>query len=222
MEKRKVLLLEDNILFAQSIEDFLEEKNFIVDIATDGEKALQKSYFQSYDIYLLDINVPEINGIEFLKMLRKSGDERPTIFMTSYQDTNTLKKGYESGCDDYMKKPIDLEELFYRMITLLKKQKNLNCTVKLSENYQYNFKERVIYHKNKPLKLPLKVINLLELLLENNTQIVTKEQIIYKLWSISDAHSDGSIRVYINKLKNIIGKEKIENIKGIGYKLTIN
>ena len=221
-KKRKVLLLEDNTLFAESVQDYLEEKGFIVDIVLDGEKALQQSYFESYDIYLLDVNVPEINGVEFLKMLRRSGDNTPTIFITSHQDIDTLRKGYESGCDDYMKKPIDLEELLYRINVLLKKRKNSNHITRLGDNCFYNFKERTIYCDNKPIKLPLKVINLLELFLENSSQVVTKEQIVYRLWSASDSYSDGSIRVYINKLKKILGKDKIENIKGIGYKLTIN
>ncbi len=221
-KKRKVLLLEDNALFAESVQDYLEEKNFIVDIVADGEKALQQSYFKSYDVYLLDVNVPEINGVDFLKMLRKSGDSTPTIFITSHQDIETLKQGYESGCDDYMKKPIDLEELLYRMNVLLKKNKSLSYIVRLNNKCIYNFKERVIYRDKKPINLPLKVINLLELFLENSSQVVTKEQIIYRLWSVSDSYSDGAIRVYVNKLKKIVGKDKIKNIKGIGYKLTIN
>jgi len=221
-KKRKVLLLEDNALFAESVQDYLEENDFIVDIVKDGENALQQSYFESYDIYLLDVNVPEINGVDFLKMLRRSGDNTPTIFITSHQDIDTLRKGYESGCDDYMKKPIDLEELLYRINVLLKKRKNTNHIVKLNDNCFYNFKERTIYRDNEPVKLPLKVVNLLELFLENSSQVVTKEQIVYRLWSASEGHSDGSIRVYVNKLKNILGKDKIENIKGIGYKLTNN
>ncbi len=221
-KKRKVLLLEDNSLFAESVQDFLEENGFVVDVVADGDSALQKSFFESYDIYLLDINVPEINGVEFLKMLRRGGDERPTIFITSHQDLETLKKGYESGCDDYMKKPIDLEELLYRMNVLLKKRKNISHIVKLNEECYYDFKERGIFCNSQMIKMPLKVIKLLELLIENSSQIVTKEQIVYRLWSASESYSDGSIRVYVNKLKNILGKDKIENIKGVGYKLTIN
>ncbi len=219
---RKVLLLEDNILFAESVQDYLEEQGFLVDIVGDGEKALQQSYLVNYDIYLLDINVPEVNGIDFLKMIRSSGDNRASIFITSYQDRETLKVGYETGCDDYMKKPIDLEELLYRINVLLSRRKSTSAKVKLNEKCYYDFKQRAIFCDKKIVKLPLKVIQLLELFLENRSQIVTKEQIIYKLWSASDEYSDGSIRVYINKLKKILGKDKIINLKGIGYKLTNN
>jgi len=218
----KTLLLEDNALFAETLKDFLEEKGFEIDIVSNGEEAINKSYYNNYDIYLLDINVPGINGVDFLKMIRRSGDERPTIFITSHQDIETLKKGYESGCDDYMKKPIDLEELLYRIQVLLGKRKVIKTTVFLSKNSFYDYKQRILFVENKPQKLPLKTIKLLELFLENEGQIVTKEQIINRLWSSAHEYSEGSIRVYINKLKKILKDNSIENIKGIGYKLTIN
>ena len=220
-KKWKTLLLEDNTLFAETLKDFLEDEGFEVDIVSDGEEAINKSYYNNYDIYLLDINVPGINGVEFLKMIRRSGDERPTIFITSHQDIDTLKKGYESGCDDYMKKPIDLEELLYRMQVLLGKRRVVKTTVALNENSYYDYKQRIVVVDGKHIKLPLKTIKLLELFLENEGQIVTKEQIINRLWSSANEYSEGSIRVYINKLKKILEKEAIENIKGIGYKLTI-
>ncbi len=222
MKKRwKTLLLEDNRLFAETLKDFLEDKGFDIDIVSDGEEAISKSYYNNYDIYLLDINVPRINGVEFLKMLRRSGDERPTIFITSHQDIETLKMGYESGCDDYMKKPIDLEELLYRIEVLLGKRRAVKTTAILGKNSFYDYKQRVVMVDGKPKKLPLKTIKLLELFLENKGQVVTKEQIINHLWSSANEYSEGSIRVYVNKLKKILNKDAIENIKGIGYKLTI-
>jgi DNA-binding response OmpR family regulator len=217
-KNRKVLLLEDNLLFAQTLQEYLEDQNFVVEIALDGEDALQKSYYANYDIYLLDVKVPKVNGMDFLKMIRESGDERPVIFITSYQDLETLKKGYMLGCDDYMKKPIDLEELLYRIEALLKNKNRLSKKIKLNDRYHYDFEQRTIFQDDIAIKIHMKNILLLELFLENRSKVVTKEQIIRKLWSSSDEHSDGSIRVYVNKLKNIIGKKSIENIKGIGYK----
>ncbi|MFK5881253.1 MAG: response regulator transcription factor [Sulfurospirillum sp.] len=219
-KKKKVLLLEDNLLFAQTLQEYLEDKNFIVDISIDGEEALQKSYYTNYDLYLLDVKVPKINGMDFLKMLRESGDERPAMFITSYQDLETLKKGYMLGCDDYMKKPIDLEELSYRIEVLLKSRNKLNTKMRLNDKYYYDFKQRTIFCDDIAIKVSMKAILLLEIFLENRSKVVTKEQIVQKLWSSSDEYSDGSIRVYVNKLKSIIGKKSIENIKGIGYKLT--
>ena len=217
--RKKVLLLEDNFLFAQTLQEFLQDEGLFVDIAKDGEEALQKSYHTNYDLYLLDVKVPKINGMEFLKMLRDSGDGKPAMFITSYQDLETLKKGYMLGCDDYMKKPIDLEELLYRTEALLKNRKKPRTKVRLNDKYYYDSEQMAIFYGDTSIKISLKVILLLELLLENKSKVITKELIVQKLWSSSDEHSDGSIRVYISKLKNILGKDSIENIKGIGYKL---
>jgi len=221
MLKRKILLLEDDELFAESLQDYLEEKEFLVDIAVDGEDALNKAYYNNYDIYLLDVNVPLVNGIDFLKLIRSGSDEKPAIFITSHTDKDTLIKGYKSGCDDYMRKPIDLEELYYRIKVLLKKSNHIS-TYKLNSNCFYSTEKRELVCNGKKVKLAIKVLKLLELLLENRSKVVTKEQIIYKLWSVHETYSEGSIRVYINKLKKILGNEKIENIKGLGYKLTIS
>jgi len=219
MLKRKILLLEDDKLFSETLQEYLEEKGFVVEIAYDGEEALNKTYYNNYDIYLLDINVPEVNGLDFLKLIRSSADEKPAIFITSHTDKETLIDGYKSGCDDYMRKPIDLEELYYRIKVLLKKS-NHQLIFKLNDECIYDMDKREVICNEKRVNLSVKVINLLELFLENRGKVVTKEQIISRLWSINETYSDGSIRVYINKLKKILGKEKIKNIKGIGYKIT--
>ncbi len=219
MIKRKILLLEDDRLFSETLQEYLEEKGFVVEIAYDGEEALNKTYYNNYDIYLLDINVPEVNGLDFLKLVRNSADEKPAIFITSHTDKETLIDGYKSGCDDYMRKPIDLEELYYRIKVLLKKS-NYQLIFKLNDDCIYDVDKREVICNQKRVKLSAKVLRLLELLLENRGKVVTKEQIISKLWSANETYSDGAIRVYINKLKKLLGKDRIENVKGIGYKLT--
>ena len=97
----KILLLEDDELFASTLEDFLSEEGFIVDLAFDGEECLRKNYEKNYDLYIFDINVPKINGLELLETLRKSQDYTPTIYLTSYKDKDTLQDAFLKGCDDY-------------------------------------------------------------------------------------------------------------------------
>ena len=214
----KILLLEDDELFAQTIEDFLSDEGFVVDIANDGEKALDLNYKSNYDLYLLDINVPKINGLELLKNLRDSGDNTPTIFLTSYKDKQTLENGFLSGADDYLKKPIDLNELILRIKSLLKRAGKQTEKIILDENLIFNPSDRRVYNNGIDINLPMKVIELLELFLENKEKIITKEMIVNRLWSPEEDYSEGSIRVYINQIKKIFSKEKIINIKGIGYK----
>jgi DNA-binding response OmpR family regulator len=215
----RILLLEDDELFAQTIEDFLDEEGFLVDIASDGEEALALNYEKNYDLYLFDINVPKINGLELLKDLRESGDNTPTMFLTSYKDKESLEKGFISGADDYLKKPIDLDELILRIRSLLKRAGKQIEKIQLTENLFFSPSDKRVYKNNKDINLPMKVVELLELFLENKDKIVTKEMIINRLWCTQEDYSEGSIRVYINSIKKIFPKEKVVNIKGVGYKL---
>ena len=118
-----ILVLEDDELFASTLEDFLSEEGFAVDLAFNGEQCLDLNYEKKYDLYIFDINVPKINGLDLLKQLRNAGDLTPSIFLTSYKDKDTLHQGFLNGCDDYLKKPVDLDELILRIKALLKRNK---------------------------------------------------------------------------------------------------
>ena len=214
-----ILLLEDDELFASTVEDFLTEEGFEVDIASDGEECLELNFKKNYDLYIFDINVPKINGLELLEQLRTSGDNTPSIFLTSYKDKDTLHNAFLSGCDDYLKKPADLDELLLRIKALLKRNKKQFDIIKLSNTLSFNPANKRVYENEIDLNLPIKVLELMELFVENRGEIVTKEMIITKLWATSEDYSEGSIRVYINQIKKLFDKDTIINIKGIGYKI---
>ena len=214
-----ILLLEDDELFASTVEDFLTEEGFEIDIASDGEECLELNFKKNYDLYIFDINVPKINGLELLEQLRTSGDNTPSIFLTSYKDKDTLHNAFLSGCDDYLKKPADLDELLLRIKALLKRNKKQFDIIKLSKSITFNPSNKRVYENEIDLNLPIKVLELMELFVENRGEIVTKEMIITKLWATSEDYSEGSIRVYINQIKKLFDKDTIINIKGIGYKI---
>ena len=200
--------------------DFLEELNFDVDISFNGEDALNKSYENYYDLYLFDINVPKINGIELLKSLRENDIKTPTIFLTSYKDDDTLHKCFINGCDDFLRKPFKIDELLLRINAVLKRTGRILNEINLGEECHYDFYNRCVYLKEKKIHLHLKVIQLLEFFIENNNKIVSKKEIIDKLWSANENHSDGAVRLYISKIRKIIGKDKIISIKKVGYKIS--
>jgi len=216
-----ILVLEDDELFASTLEDFLSDEGFAVDIASDGEVCLELNFKKNYDLYIFDINVPKINGLDLLEQLRQSDDNTPTIFLTSYKDKDTLHDAFLKGCDDYLKKPVDLDELILRIKALLKRNKKQFQIIKLSDTLTFNPSNKRAYENEVDLNLPIKVLELLELFLENKGEIVTKNMIISKLWTIQEEYSEGSIRVYINHIKKLLGKESILNIKGIGYKIEL-
>ncbi len=213
----RVLILEDNELLLETLEDFLENEGFEIDLAKDGEEALRLIYNNSYTLYLLDIKVPLVNGIELLKELREYGDETPAIFITSSTDKESITNGYKVGCDEYIKKPFDLDELLMRIKAVLKRVEPQE-SIKIDENYSYNIKRKRLFKGNQEVKINLKDLQLLELLLKNRGEVVTKEMIKDELWRNEDVVSSGALRVYINNLKKIFGKDAIENIRGLGYR----
>lgn len=216
----KILVLEDDELFASTLEDFLSDEGFEVDIANDGQECLNLNFEKNYDLYIFDINVPKINGLDLLQQLRNSSDNTPTIFLTSYKDKDTLQDAFLKGCDDYLKKPVDLDELLLRIKALLKRNKKRFDIIKLSNNLTFNPLNKRVYENDIDINLPIKVLELMELFVENRGEIVTKEMIISKLWATSEDYSEGSIRVYINQIKKLFeNKDSILNIKGVGYKI---
>jgi len=214
-----ILVLEDDELFSSTLEDFLSEEGFYVDLAYDGEQCLDLNYEKKYDLYIFDINVPKINGLDLLKQLRGAGDSTPSIFLTSYKDKDTLQQGFLNGCDDYLRKPVDLDELLLRIKALLKRNKKQFEVVVLNETLSFDPQSKRVLENGIDLNLSVKITDLLELFIENRGSIVTKDMIISKLWNIDEEYSEGSIRVYINHIKKLLGKDSIRNIKGIGYKV---
>ena len=213
----KILFLEDDLLFGESLVDLLEDNNFEVVHLKNGQAALDASFEQKFDLYLLDINVPLINGVTLLKELREADDKTPAIFLTSHKDKEMLKCGFLSGADDYITKPFDNDELLLRIGAVLKRTNysSAKC-VKLLCNDELH--KRILYDEEE-LDLSKKEYQLLVLLMKHVNNTVPKELISEELWSASQMGSDGAIRVYINRIKQLLPQMQIENIRGIGYKL---
>lgn len=213
----KILLLEDDQLLAETIVDLLEDEGYNVTHNSNGQEALDSTYTSKFDLYLLDINVPLINGITLLKELRESNDKTAAIFLTSHKDKEILKSGFLSGGDDYITKPFDNDELLLRIAALLNRYKpnKVQCINLLCHDEKH---KRILYDTQE-LDLSKKEYELLLLLMTHVNSPVTKELILDELWSRSESGSDGAIRVYINRIKQLLPDMKIENIRGIGYKL---
>ncbi|MBE0499385.1 MAG: response regulator transcription factor [Campylobacterales bacterium] len=212
----KILLLEDDLLFCESLEDFLEDEGFSVLSAHNPHHALELSFENRFDIYLLDINLPLMSGIEFLDSLRQSGDNTPAIFLTSYQDKEVMKEGFLKGCDDYLKKPLDLDELKLRILSVLKRVRGeqKQCAGDICIDLQ----QKRLYKAGEEIEVSVREFALVALFMHHKEKLVTKEMIYETLWRSNEEGSDGAIRVYINRLKKILGKECFANIRGVGYR----
>ncbi len=212
----KILLLEDDKLFNETIEDFLEEEGFNIQTALDPYTALELSYKSRFDLYLFDVNLPYESGFNLLEKLRASGDETPTIFLTSRDDKASLVKGFEMGADDYMKKPIDLDELLLRIEALLRRQTRAD-KIEIG-SYTLDCNAKKLYHKNILLtSVTTKSIELLLLLVTAKGEVVSIDKISTHLWHFNEDISTGAIRVYIATLKKYF-PHNIENIRGVGYR----
>lgn len=206
----QILLLEDDTLLSATLKELLEFEGYEVCVAKNGNEALDLSFANSFDMYLLDVNVPFLNGFDFLKELRESGDNTPAFFITALRDTSSLSKGFSVGADDYIKKPFDYDELLIRINAKLKLQ---NKTLHYKDiTYHLNFD--TITKVNQEISLQKTDKQMFLLLLKECGKIVAKE----RFFELMEKPTELALRVHISKIKKLLGIE-IENIRGIGYKL---
>lgn len=211
----KILVLEDEKLLNETLEDFLQEEGYSVSCALDPYTALDLTYKNRFDLYLFDVNLPYENGFDLLTKLRKSGDMTPTIFLTSRDDKESLRAGYKSGGDDYIKKPIDLDELLLRIEALLRRQSRSRI-IEIG-NYRLDMHNKRLFCDDTLVEMSQKTIELLMLFAQSQGETLTIERIKSHLWATSETSSEGAIRVYIAQLKKYFPKH-IVNIRGVGYR----
>lgn len=181
----------------------------------DPYSALEMSYKQIFDLYLFDANLPYENGFDLLQKLRQSGDTTPTIFLTSRADKMSLAEGFEKGADDYMKKPIDLDELLLRIQAVLRRQ--IRQERVLIGEYSLDTASKTLYLDGKAQDATKKAIDLLMLLMQAKGEVVSSDEIKGRLWAAGQNASDGALRVYIAQLKKYF-PENIVNVRGVGYR----
>lgn len=220
MKKAKILLLEDDTTLSDTVVEFLEESGFEVSPAYDGEEASELIYEQSFDLLLLDVNVPLLNGFELLKQKRSEGLTTPAIYITSLNSIESLEIGYDSGCDDYIRKPFALKELLFRVTTILKRGffHQQSERISLDKEIEYDTDSNLLYVEQQEYKLNSKESLLLKLFLQNRGEVLSHDKIYETLWSYEESPSESSLRTYIKNLRKIIGKEKIVSIKKLGYR----
>lgn len=146
----KLLVLEDDEFICEQIQTYFELNNHTVETYYDGESLLGNAILEDFDIFLFDINTPKKNGIETLSEIRAENINTPAIFLTALGEIEFVKQGYDAGCNDYVRKPFNLEELELRIMQLL--HKNVS-TVKIDENYSFDTAKMELYYKEKTIEL---------------------------------------------------------------------
>lgn len=212
----KVLLLEDEYMLRVSITEFLENIGFEVMGFSNGEKAFDAIYETQFDLYLLDVNVPGMNGFDLLRTLRKEGNKVPAIFLTSMINVDNLQEGYKSGCCDYIRKPFDLTELQIRIMHALKDYyhhgENL---LDFGEGLIYDTEKFVLSFNGESISLSKTEKEILGVLLKHQNQIVSVAMFQDEIWG--EYVDPANIRVQINNLRKKLPIEIIQNRRGLGY-----
>jgi len=211
----KLLVLEDDEFICEQIQTYFELNNHTVETYYDGESLLDNAILEDFDIFLFDINTPKKNGIETLSEIRAENINTPAIFLTALGEIEFVKQGYDAGCNDYVRKPFNLEELELRIIQLL--HKNVS-TVKIDENYSFDTAKMVLYYKEKTIELSNLQKNLLYILIKNIGTIVPTDTIIDYVWNDKDI-CNNTLRTQIKKLRLKLETNFIINIRNSGYKI---
>lgn len=219
----KILLLEDDVILNEIIEEFLLSLNYEVITAFDGNIAEELIYEESFDLLLFDVNIPNITGFELLKNIRQNNINIPIIFITSRHTADDVKIGFNSGCDDYIKKPFELSELQLRIENIKRlRQIDNHGQIKIDNDTFYNYEKKVIIRNNEEFNLSKIESKILEYFLKNKNKAISIDEISVNNWLYDEMPESTTIRTYIKNLRKKLNDETITTLKGIGYRFNIS
>jgi DNA-binding response OmpR family regulator len=216
----EVLIIEDEAKVVDFISKGLEEEGYIVTAAYDGRQGLEQLQSRNYDIVLLDLMIPEIDGLKVLKNIRAWGINTPVLIITAKNTKEDVVRGLDTGSDDYLTKPFSFEELLARMRALLRRSAARDGRVMKYAELLLNPYSRVLSSGTKEVELTEKEFLIMELLVRNSERAVTRREMAEYAWQ-NATESTNIVDVYINflrkKLEQITPRKYIQTVRGIGY-----
>jgi len=211
----KILLMEDDLVLHEILLEHLSESGHDVKGCEDGQEAEDLIFQEHFDLLLLDVNVPHIDGFSLVESIRDNGIKTPAVFVTSLNTTKDLKRGYAVGGDEYIKKPFDMEELDARLMQIQKVYKLNDDRILLPDGKGF---DPVSHHVN-GVKLRKKESEILHYLLRNTGRAVSAKELMDNLWAYDEVPSNATLRTYIKNLRHVIGKDMIITVHGEGFKI---
>ena len=224
----KILIIEDEYNLADALSSRLEKEKYIVDIETDGEEGLYSALNGVYDLIILDVMLPRMNGFDILKELRNNKIDSKIIMATAKGELEDKLNGFENGADDYISKPFHIEEVVARVNVQLKKNNSINNDIIEVGNLRLNLKNSTIscVDNNESIEIGCKEFLLLEYLMKNKDIVISKEQIYTKIWGLDNEIESNNLETYLSfirkKIKIIGSNVSIKAIRGLGYKLEVS
>jgi DNA-binding response OmpR family regulator len=226
-QKSNIFLVEDDLSFGAVLKSYLEINDFEVDWVDDGQNAMIEFKKSSFDICILDVMLPNVDGFTIGTEIRKINSGIPILFLTAKNLREDVLKGYRIGADDYITKPFDTEVLIFKLKAILKRQSG--SQLKESDFYQigsylFDFKLRTLEHENSKQKMSPKEAELLKMLCDNQNELLPREAALKKIWGDDGYFTARSMDVYLTKLRKLFAEDptvEIRNIHGSGFMLEI-
>ncbi|KIM10482.1 MAG: regulator [Sulfuricurvum sp. PC08-66] len=212
-----ILLLEDELMLNESICEYFTAQGHTIVGYLDGKEALTALGRKNFELLILDINVPTIDGLTLLEQLHAKGITTPTIYISALVDIEDISRAYALGCNDYLKKPFHLKELSLRVARILDSaQHTPTLWLKLSAHYSYDQEHSTLLYENEPQILTKRQSQIVDLLARNRGRVVDFEQFRIYVWE-HEPIDDASIRAEVNRLKKSLHEAIIHNVRGMGY-----
>ena len=221
----RILIIEDEIALADALGQILQKNKYLTDICHDGVSGLDCALSGIYDVIILDIMLPKMNGFDVLRSLRINKIATPVLLLTAKDEISDKVNGLDIGADDYMTKPFNTEELLARIRSLSRRNNNTFCENMVSfDDISLNLSTYELSCNNNSLKLGLKEFCIMELFCKSGNTIISKEQIIEKIWGYDSNAEYNNVEVYISflrkKLSHINSVVNIKTVRGVGYCLS--
>lgn len=222
----RVLVIEDEIKIAQSLKKILENEKYVVDVSYDGENGYEQASVEEYDVILLDLNLPRMNGVRVCKNLRSDGIEAPIIMLTARDEIDDRILGLDAGADDYVVKPFDFDELLARIRAQMRRDSGSTEPVLKVGDLSLNPQSKLVVRGKTEIDLSAKEFALLEYLMRHPNQVISKSSLLDHVWGSEVDPLSNVVDVYIGYLRKKIDKRftnrkpLLLTVKGMGYKIS--
>ena len=220
----KILIVEDEHLIANALKKGLEQEHYTVDLAFDGETGFDLASSGDYDLILLDLMLPKMNGLEICHQLREQQIQTPILMLTAKSQIEDKIKGFNSGADDYLTKPFAFEELLARVRALVRRPQKSASEIISVGDLSLNLSTYEVIRQGKNITLSSKEYSLLECLMRHANKILNKDQLIQHVWSYESDILPNTVEVYIRNLRQKIDQpfktKLIKTVRGFGYKIS--
>lgn len=216
----RLLIIEDEMAIVMPLKAAFEKRLFAVDFANEGEAGFEKARLNQYDCLILDLNLPEMDGLEVARRLRTEGNTTPILMLTARTNLNNIYDGFEKGADDYLTKPFDFKELLYRVNALIKRTtQTVEETNLIIADITLDVKSLKVFKADKNIALNGKEYGILEYLLRNKGRVISQEELLEHVWNEDIDSFTQTVKTNIKTLRKKIDPNKtiIKTIRGKGY-----